>query len=78
MVSRQPRRPPRKSTCQCLLEERFSGCGVAVLLQQHVHHLTVLVDGAIQMPLVPATVEEHLVGLPAATERPTVLARFSG
>jgi hypothetical protein len=65
-------------TAQRLLEERFSGGGVAVLPQQHVHHLTALVDGTVQVPLVVATEEEHLVGVPAPTERSALLAGFSG
>src|SRR6266702_3857834 len=45
--------------------------------QQHVHDLTVLVHSAVQVPLVRAAKKEHLVGVPVATERATVLASFS-
>src|SRR5712691_10176963 len=57
-----------------LLEERFGGGGVAVLPQQHVDNLAVLVDGAIQVPFVLAAKEAHFVRVPVATERATVLA----
>src|SRR2546425_13223559 len=69
----------RRLACvaECLLEECLSRGGVAVLPEQHVHHLAVLVDGAGQVPLVLAAEEEHLVGVPAATEWPTGLASFS-
>src|SRR5207245_7132028 len=52
-------------------------CGVAVVTQQHIHDLAVLVDGAVQVPLVLAAEEEHLVGVPGATKRQTMLARLS-
>ncbi len=44
--------------------------------QQHVDDLAVLVDGPVQVPLVIATKEEHLVGVSIATERSAVLASF--
>src|SRR5216683_2831512 len=66
-----------RRAAQRLLEERFGGSGVAVFPQQHVDNLAVLVDGTVQIPLVLAAEEEHLVGVPGATERPTVFASFS-
>src|SRR5262249_24126134 len=39
-------------TTECLLEEGFSGCGVAMVPQQDVDYLAMLVNGAVQVPLV--------------------------
>src|SRR5216683_7580204 len=48
-----------------------------MLPRQHVHDPPVLVHGPEQIPLIRATEEEHLVGVPVATERSAVLASFS-
>ncbi len=77
MVVRDDRARRLAPAAKRLLKERFGGCSIAVLAQQHVDDLAVLVDGAVQVPLVVAAKEEHLVDVPVATERPTVFASFS-
>ena len=61
--------------------ERPSACSknasADAVSQQHVGHLAVLIDGTVEVPLVLAAKEEHLVGVPPTAERSAVLASFS-
>ena|SRR5438876_11860256 len=61
--------------------ERPSACSknasADAVSQQHVDHLAVLIDGTVEVPLVLAAKEEHLVGVPPTAERSAVLASFS-
>src|SRR5947209_10432970 len=76
MVVRNDRTRYLARTAERLREEGLCRRSVTVLPQEHVHHLTALVDCAVQVPLVLAAEEEYLVGVPVATERLTVLSRF--
>ena len=60
----------------CWMALTYGRCRVAVLAQQHADHLPMLVDRAIQVPLVLAAEEEHLVDVPTLPESSTVLASF--
>jgi len=44
-----------------LLEERFGAGQVTLLAQEHIHHLTVVIDGSVQVP--PDVQCGHLIAL---------------